>query len=179
MYYAIILNASGVGTGVHTYAELPASYPANESPCTAAQAQNPAAWSLVNGALVESLSAAQAAQIASLSASCSTAITSGYTSSALGSSYLYPSDANSQMNMAASVIDSLYPGLASTWTTPFLVQNTSTGAWSWENHTASQIQAAGAAGKAAVLALRQQLASLIAQVNAATTVSAVQAVVWP
>ncbi len=178
MFYAIILNSAGGGIGSHAYAESPSSYPSNEFPCTAAQAQNPSMWSLVSGALVESLTAAQASQIASLTASCVSTITSGYTSSTLGSAYLYPSDPTSQINMAASVIDSLYPNLPATWTTPFAVQNTTTGAWSYEEHTAAQIQAAGAVGKAMVLAARQKLSALVTQVQAATTLQAVQAVTW-
>lgn len=63
-YYAIEFNAAGNGIGVHFYQEEPAEYPANELPCTEAQAQTPMLWHNVNGVLTESLSAAQTAQIA-------------------------------------------------------------------------------------------------------------------
>ena len=63
-YYALELDINGNGVGLHSYVEEPASYPANEAPCTAAQAQSPMLWQLVNGALVQSLSYAKATQSA-------------------------------------------------------------------------------------------------------------------
>ncbi len=64
MIYAIELDSNGNGIGLHAYTEEPAVYPANEAPCSAAQSANPMLWQLVNGVLVESLSAAQSTQIA-------------------------------------------------------------------------------------------------------------------
>ena len=64
MYYALIVDSNGVGIGQHTYVEEPASYPSNEIACTQAQAQTPAAWQVVNGSLVQSLTYAQATQSA-------------------------------------------------------------------------------------------------------------------
>ena len=63
-YYAIEFNAAGEGIGLHVYQEEPTKYPANELPCTEAQAQTPMLWKNVNGVLTESLSAVQSAQIA-------------------------------------------------------------------------------------------------------------------
>ena len=64
MYYALILDSAGKGTGQHAYAEEPVTYPSNEIACTQAQAQNPGAWSLVSGSLVQSLAYAKATQSA-------------------------------------------------------------------------------------------------------------------
>ena len=63
-YYALILDSNGNGIGAHSYVEEPASYPSNEIACTQAQAQTPAAWQVVNGSLVQSLTYAQATQSA-------------------------------------------------------------------------------------------------------------------
>ena len=63
-YYAIEFDGNGNGIGLHVYQEEPSDYPANELPCTEAQAQTPMLWSNVNGVLIESLSATQSAQTA-------------------------------------------------------------------------------------------------------------------
>ncbi|HQU11401.1 MAG TPA: hypothetical protein PLV07_07435, partial [Acidiphilium sp.] len=119
----------------------------------------------------------QAAQIAVLKAACEAAITGGYVSAALGSAHTYPSTPTDQLNMAASVIASQLPGLPSTWATAFWCQD-STGKWAMLAHTAPQIQQAGSDGKAWVTTQQLKLASLSAQVMAATTVTAVQAITW-
>lgn len=78
MFYAFELDASGSIIGLHTYQEEPASYPANEVPCTADQAANPQAWQVVKGAVVAAippLSKLQADQV--------TAIKYGYASAAV------------------------------------------------------------------------------------------------
>lgn len=177
MQYALIFDGDNIGIGVHAYAEPPPTYPPNEAPCTPAQAANPALWQLVSGALVQSLPAVQAAQIAALSAACAASITGGYTSSALGSAHQYGSAPTDQLNMAGSVLASLLPGLATGWTTPFKCAPAG-GAWSLLPHTAAQIQQAGMDGKAWVESRQTQFAALVAQVDAATTVQAVQAIVW-
>ena len=123
------------------------------------------------------LSTVQANKIASLSASCATQITAGYTSSALGSAHTYPSKPTDQSNMTASVVASLIPNLPSTWTTQFWCQD-STGTWAMVAHTATQIQQAGQDGKAAILAAQVKNSNLAAQVMAATTVAAVNAINW-
>ena len=67
MFYALILDANGNGIGSNKYYQnQEPSYPSNEFPCTEAQAQNPTAYQVVNGKIVESLTAAQTAQIALL-----------------------------------------------------------------------------------------------------------------
>lgn len=126
---------------------------------------------------VPTLAEAQAAQIATLDAACQAAIYKGFTSSALGATYTYPASDTDQRNLIASVTASLLPNLPSTWTAPFWCADSS-GNWAMREHTAAQIQKAGSDGQTAITALRLQNASLAAQVAAATTVAAVQAIVW-
>lgn len=142
-------------------------------------------WTVQNGVLVappaptaaQLLAQAQAAQISIITQACAAAITSGFTSSALGSAHTYPSGLTDQANLTANVLSSLLPGLPSTWTTPQLCQDAS-GVWAYVAHTAAQIQQVGSDGKAAILGYLTKKASLQAEIEAATTVSAVQAIVW-
>lgn len=142
-------------------------------------------YSVKNGQLVapspptaaQLLAIAQSSQIALLSAACANAIISGFTSSALGSAYNYPSKVTDQQNLASSVLASMMPNITSTWTTPFWCADTK-GVWAFRDHTAAQIQQVGQDAKAAILANMTKNQSLAAQVQAATSVAAVEAVVW-
>ena len=65
MYYAIKYDTTtGACYGSHAYSEEHSSYPSNEIACTFEQYQTPAAWTVVNGSLVQSLPYAKAAQSA-------------------------------------------------------------------------------------------------------------------
>jgi hypothetical protein len=142
-------------------------------------------WFISGGALTavpaatdaELLEDAQATQVAVLSAACAAAIVSGFTSSALGAVHTYPSKVTDQQNLNASVTASLLPDIGTDWVTQFWCAD-ATGAWAWTTHTAAQIQQVGKDGMSAVLALQDKNAQLAAEVIAATTVAAVQAVVW-
>lgn len=138
-------------------------------------------WSYAAGAFSppapETLGQAQAAQIALLSAACRAEIVAGFTSSALGTAHFYPSKFTDQQNLTASIVASLMPGVAPGWVTPFWCAD-STGAWAYTSHTATQIQQVGQDGKAAILAALVKNGTLADQVNAATTIAAVQAVTW-
>lgn len=123
------------------------------------------------------LAVAQAAQISTLSAACQATIVSGFSSSALGVAHTYPAQMSDQQNLSASVLASLLPNLPAGWTTPFWCADGS-GVWSYANHTAAQIQQVGRDAKAAIVAAIQKKAGLVAQVNAATSAAAVQAIGW-
>ena len=114
------------------------------------------------------LAESQSSQIAALRTACANAITGGFSSSALGSLYNYPSDPLSQSNMN-TVAGS--PSGGSLWCE-------SGGVWAMKAHTQAQAQAVLASFVAWLNACQTQLATLTGEVNAATTVSAVQAVVW-
>jgi hypothetical protein len=125
-----------------------------------------------------SLDAIKAKQIAFLTSCCAAAIVGGYSSSALGAPHSYPSNVTDQINMMGSVTASLLPELATGWTTPFWCEEAS-GSWAFRDHTAAQIQAAGADGKAHVVECQITLATLSAEVMAATMPNAIAAIVWP
>lgn len=127
--------------------------------------------------LATNLAAAQQAQIAALSASCSAQIIGGFASSGLGSSYTYPSGLTDQANLSASVLASLMPNNPAGWTTQFLCASAA-GTWAFVAHTAVQIQQVGEDGKTAVLNARVRLATLSAEIAAATTAAAVTAITW-
>lgn len=123
------------------------------------------------------LAQARTSQTESLSAACAAAIVAGFSSSALGAVYTYPSQPNDQSNLIGAEAASRNPANPSTWTIPFWCAD-SAGAWALRAHTAAQIQQVLADGVAARVALSQKLASLTAQVAAATTVAAVQSIAW-
>ncbi|BCP53769.1 hypothetical protein K32_23860 [Kaistia sp. 32K] len=123
------------------------------------------------------LAAAKAAKITELDAACAAEITGGYVSAALGSNHTYPSSITDQLNMTASVTASLLPNLDASWRTPFWCADAA-GNWAYVDHSAEQIQRAGADGKAAKAAASIKLAQLAAAVNAATTTAAIAAITW-
>ncbi|MDH2092268.1 hypothetical protein N5K21_26475 [Rhizobium pusense] len=124
-----------------------------------------------------SIDAVKAAQIETLRRACEESIIGGFKSSALGAEHSYPSDIKAQINLMVSVTDSLMPNLTADWSTPFWVCDAQ-GNWTWEAHTASQIQQAGRDGKAAVVAAQTKLGELTAAVEAAKTKKAVEAIIW-
>jgi len=131
---------------------------------------------VVNGALIppappsstQLLSAAQATQIASLYSACSTAITAGFTSAALGAAHSYPSTLMDQSNQV-TVSNNAAGGLL--WC--------ETGsAWSFVAHTQAQAQQVVADFSKYLNKKQSELITLTAAVNSASTVAAVQAVAW-
>ena len=123
------------------------------------------------------LQRAQTIQKALVNASCVSAMTGGFQSSALGAAYTYPSTLTDQHNLSGSVVASLLPNLPSTWTTPFWCQD-SAGTWAMVQHTAAQIQQVGLDEKAWIVSCQVKLAGLNAQIAAAQTVSGVQAITF-
>lgn len=116
-------------------------------------------------------------KVSALANSCASAITSGITSSALGSPYTYGSSMTDQANLSANVLSSVLPNLPAGWTTMQMCAD-STGLWAYRAHTAAQIQQVGVDAKSAILALLVKKATLEAQVNAATDAATVNAIIW-
>ena len=114
------------------------------------------------------LAQAQTAQITLLRSSCQSAITGGFTSSALGSAYSYPSDPTSQSNLN-TIAGS--PSGGSLWCE-------AGGVWAMKPHTQAQAQAVLASFVAWLNSCQTQLATLTGEVQGDTTVSAVQAIMW-
>ena len=112
-----------------------------------------------------------------LNLACQNAIYQGFISSALGSPYTYPAKDKDQTNLIASVTSSLYPSLASDWVTPFWCED-SLGTWAYRLHNASQIQQAGADGKAAILECLSKNAGLQYQAMTATSADQLALIIW-
>lgn len=108
---------------------------------------------------------------------CHERIIAGFSSSALGEVYAYPSNETDQANLSASVLASLMPGLPDDWTTPFLCCDAA-GVWAYHMHTAAQIQQVGQDGKTAILRLLLRKMTLHDAVDAATTADEVRAINW-
>lgn len=124
------------------------------------------------------LDAARQKRSAALMITCGARIIGGFSSAALGSAHHYPSEMKDQINLMGSVTDSIMPDIPTDWQTPFWCQDAS-GAWSWQMHNTVQIQQAGRDGKAHVVSCQTTLATLNAQIAAAKTVAAVNAISWP
>jgi len=127
------------------------------------------------------LAETQALKLVELAAACQADIYAGFHSSAIGAGYLYPASEqpphHDQQNLTASVLASVMPDVDANWTTPFWCAD-SAGAWAMRAHTAEQIQQVGRDGKARILACMAQNDMLADQVQAATTIEAVNAIVW-
>lgn len=97
---------------------------------------------------------------------CQSAILGGFTSSSLGSAYNYPSDDNSQRNiaMAAAAGGSIWCEAGSTWA---MVPHTVTQAQQVQKDLFTMIQAN-----------QGRYAKLVAEIGAATTSTAVEAITW-
>lgn len=124
--------------------------------------------------VAEKLNAAQSAKIAEINAACESAIVSGFTSDALGSTHTYRSRRDDQINLMGAA----QSGAA----TKFKCADSS-GVWALRDHTAAQIKQVFADGVARKLALIEQSNALTDQVDAitsdhATPIAAVKAITW-
>lgn len=124
-----------------------------------------------------SLDDAKALKLVELDDACASSIIAGFNSDALASSYRYPSKASDQSNLQASVLASLFPGLAEDWATPFWCQDAA-GTWAYRPHTAAQIQRVGTDGKDAINACIAQKIQLEEQLAKAKTLAEVVAITW-
>ena len=123
------------------------------------------------------LAKAQSVQAAAVRAACSAQISGGFQSSALGAVHTYPSSQTDQANMTGAVTASIMAGSAAGWTINFWCADAS-GNWAFVPHTAAQIQGVYADGITALQTLQARNLALQTQITEATTVDAVQAIVW-
>lgn len=114
------------------------------------------------------LTQAQSAQSAALYGACSSAITSGFTSNALGSACNYPSTLVDQANQ--NTVAACQAG--------GLLWCEEAGVWSFKEHTQSQAQAVVSSFTVWLNSCQQQLATLTAQIHAAPTIAAVASIAW-
>ena len=173
MFYALQIDSNGNGIGSHTYVEEPSTYPSNEVPCTQAQAKNPMAYQVVNGQIVESLPYTKTSQIALLQsafekaeqAPVSLTLASGVTTS-FGMS---PHDWTKIVGLYSKYVAKGI-ALPSGYQIPDV-----NGVL--QAVTVTDIENLFNGGETQMTGAIAKLASLVAQVKAATTVSAVQAIV--
>ncbi|KVN73891.1 hypothetical protein WT15_23920 [Burkholderia stagnalis] len=121
------------------------------------------------------LSIAKTASIAALNAACQTAIVAGFTSSALGVSTFYPTTDTDQRNLQSSALAAAWNAGTAGWRVSLWCQQGD--AWAYVTHTAQQVQQVNADWVTFRASAQQKYAAAIDQVNAATTVDAVRAVV--
>lgn len=121
-----------------------------------------------------SLSLAQDLQCQRVSAACAASLMAGFESSALGQVHTYGSSDSDQRNVLSAALASQEQ--AGSWTA--LLWCASNGAWTFAAHTASQVMQVNDDWLAFRQALQKKCADLIAQIKAAKTVGAVQALNW-
>ncbi|WP_313552364.1 hypothetical protein [Pseudomonas sp.] len=126
----------------------------------------------------EQLLLAQTRVFNDLEEACAAQIVKGFTSRALGEAFTYPAKQTDQMNLQASVLASLLPGVDEGWSTPFWCADSS-GEWAYRDHSAAQIQQVGIDGKNAINAAIAQKIVLEQQVEAVRTAAEVAAIAWP
>jgi len=114
------------------------------------------------------LVAAQVTQSSIVKASCANAITTTFSSSALGSVFNYDCAPLDQVNISYV---SVHGG--SLWC------QSGSNPWSFVAHTSTQGLQVHSDMTSHIQAQQTIYAGLLAQINAATTVAAVQAIVWP
>lgn len=114
------------------------------------------------------LAQAQAVQSAIVSAACQSAIVAGFTSSALGAANTYPSDPNTQNNINTAAAHG-----GSIW-----CLSAGATAWAFTSHTAAQALQVQADLNTHTQAEQSTYAGLLAQINTAATVAAVEGVAW-
>ena len=174
MFYALIIDSNGNGIGSHAYYEQPSSYPSNEISCIQSQAKTPMSYQVVNGQIVESLSYAKTSQIILLQsafqqaeqAPVSLTLTSGVTTS-FG---MTPHDWTKIVGLYSKYV-------AKGVTVPSGYQIPDANGV-LQAVTVADIENLFDAGETQMTGAISKLASLVVQVESATTVSAVQAIVF-
>lgn len=118
-------------------------------------------------------------KIVQIDDACATAILSGFTCDVLvpGKPYRYPTQATDQQNLNSSVVTSLLSAIGDDWSTLFWCEDEK-GVWAYKSHNAAQIQAVGMASRAFVNGCIVKKIALLADIEVAATVEAVQAVTW-
>ena len=174
MFYALILDSNGNGVGSHAYYEEPSSYPPNEFPCTPTQAKTPTVYRVVNGQLEESVQQAKIAQIALLQsafqqaeqAPVSVTLASGVTTS-FG---MTPHDWTKIVGLYSK-----YVVKGATLSSGYQIPDVK---GILQFVTVIDIENLFDAGEAQMTGAISKLASLVGKVESATTVSAVEVIVF-
>lgn len=163
-----ILNADG------TIKQICIGYePTGAVAITEAIADSPNDYIYQNGQFVyqPNLTPFKNAKIAELDQACSQAISQGFTSSALGVAHTYPYDDEAQRNLHAAIIDTLIDSTVTTVSFKTLDAG-------YQNHTVAQIQQVAKDSKTPFMNNLNKYNNLKSQVQSATTVDAINAIVW-
>ncbi|MEO6983324.1 MAG: hypothetical protein ABI072_09445 [Edaphobacter sp.] len=187
--FAIYDTGTGLVKGVFNASDASAMVANTPPGCaalelTAGQAPIGNGWQVVGGVLpqivptaAELLTSAQAAQSAAIQVASTVAQSGGFTSSALGSAYTYPSAPQDQANLIAVATASNFPGRPAGETYLFWCTSAN-GVSNFVAHSAAQIQQVGIDGLNAIMAVKSKAYVLSLTIATATTVAAVQAIVW-
>lgn len=176
--YAIVFDSNGNGTGSHKWMDAKTVVLAkNEIACTEAQAQNPSAWQVVNGVLVESLPAAQATQKTLLLSAYQSAVNAPITfKNSAGVTSIYPSGDTVLTNgmKAKDLLSNILSAGSTSWTLGKWLDTNNVA----QNFTFSDLQGLAGAMESAITLDWTDLIQKIDQVNNATSVSAVKAITF-
>lgn len=124
-----------------------------------------------------SLDEVKVSQVAVITAACAADIVGGFTSTALGESFTYPSSPTDQANLNAAASASRQPGLGESWVTYFYCADAA-GVWARRPHSAAEIQQVGMDGYNAIMSKLLRKDSLEVQINSLKTIAKVKAVKW-
>jgi len=127
----------------------------------------------VDGLLAPTLAELKASKTNEINSACAKAITSGFTSSALGTPHTYQSEQTDQLNLIGVVT----AGQDDYFKCGVTDANGNV-TWNYELHTIVQLQQVLADGKAHKQVLLQKANTLKAQVASAITVADVEAIAW-
>lgn len=108
---------------------------------------------------------------------CSNEILAGFSSNALGSAHLYPSNDKDQVNLSGTIQKSLLPSASIGDVYMFLCADINN-VWAYRPHSATQIQQVGTDAYNAILNSRIKNATLQGQIDLATTKAEVEAILW-
>ncbi len=109
------------------------------------------------------LAEAKLARIEEVRSKTRSLIVAGFSSAALGTPHVYPSNETDQQNLAANILSAMLPGVSEGWTTLQLCADAA-GVWTYRAHTQAQIVAVGIDAKTRVMACLLNGASLQAAI---------------
>ena len=174
MFYALVIDSNGDGVGSHAYYEQPSSYPSNEVACTQSQAQSPMAYQIVNGQIVESLAYAKTSQIILLQSAFQQAeqapISITLASGVMTSFGMTPHDWTKIVGLYSKYVAK---GIA--LPTGYQIPDVN---GVLQAVTVADIENLFDSGETQMTGAISKLASLVGQIESATTISAVQSIAW-
>ncbi|WP_124492665.1 DUF4376 domain-containing protein [Burkholderia contaminans] len=176
MIFTITFDATGNPEGFSQYSDaesMPDPLPEGEVLCTAEQCANWQSYVLNENQIVAApdatlVAVARVVQIAKLKSACASAIVSGFSSTALGTSHSYPSALTDQANQQ-TVAQAEGGGLL--WCE-------AGGTWAFSNHTQAQAQQVVSDFAKWLNACQSKLSTLSNNIAQATTVAAVKGAAW-